>query len=303
MSPVIGHTRRGRVWWAPLLLALVAGCASRGPGPAAEPVPPAAPAELPAAPEPGTAMPAFQQLHQNAARLAEQRGQWTQALWHLDVLLALAPADAELQQRHEHALQAAQQAAADALKRARQARARGEHEGATRLYLEVLSLAPGDAEAADGLRTLERERVKRQHLGQLSRNTLNRRPGAEPAMPANGNAMPPPASGAADRNELEHASLLAGQGEIDGAIAVLKPLVTSRRADPAVRRMLADLYVRQAEALLPARRDAAIAALERAVQADPTHPKAAARLKEVSAAAPAQGTKAVPPKPARPAAR
>jgi hypothetical protein len=107
--------------------------------------------------------------------------------------------------------------------------------------------------------SLERERVKRQHLGLLSRNTLNRRMGAEPPMPAN--TTPAATSGGADRNELEHASLLAGQGEVEGAIAVLRPLVTSRRADPAVRRMLADLYVRQADALLPDRREAAVAAL------------------------------------------
>ena len=301
MSAAPKNTRRGRVCLAALLIALLAGCASKGPGPASEPEPAAAVNEVPPAQEPGTALPAFQQQHQAAAQAAEQRGQWTQALWHLDVLLALAPADAELQRRHTEARQAAQRAATEAQQRARQARARGDTEIATRSFLEVLSLAPGDTEAADALRTLERERVKRQHLGQLSRNTLNRRMGAEPTMPAN--TLPPATSGGADRNELEHASLLAGQGEVDGAIAVLRPLVTSRRADPAVRRMLADLYVRQAEALLPSRRNAAVAALERAVQADPTHPRAAARLREVGGTAPAQGTKTVPAKPARPEAR
>lgn len=301
MSPAIDTTRRGRVWLAPLLIALVVGCASKGPGPVAESGPSATAAEKTAAPESSTALPAFLQQHQSAAQTAEQRGQWTQALWHLDVLLALTPTDADLQSRHANAQQAAQRAVADVQQRARQARTRGEHESATRLFLEVLALAPGDAEAADALRTLERERVKRQHLGLLSRNTLNRRMGAEPTMPAN--TLPPTTSGGADRNELEHASLLAGQGEVDGAIAVLRPLVTSKRADPAVRRMLADLYVRQAEALLPARRDAAVQALERAVQADPTHPRAAARLKEINGTAPAQGTKSAPAKPARPAAR
>jgi tetratricopeptide (TPR) repeat protein len=302
MRLAIETTRRGRVWLAPLLIALLAGCASKGPGPAAESGPTAVATEQPTTQEPGSVLPAFQEQHHTAALAAEQRGQWTQALWHLDVLLALVPTDAELQRRHAHAQQAAQRAATEVQQRARQARQRGDHESATRLYLEVLSLAPGDAEAAEALRTLERERVKRQHLGLLSRNTLNRRMGAEPPMPAN--TTPAATSGGADRNELEHASLLAGQGEVEGAIAVLRPLVTSRRADPAVRRMLADLYVRQAEALLPARRDAAVAALERAVQADPTHARAAARLKEVSgSSAPTQGTKTVPTKPTRPAAR
>jgi hypothetical protein len=82
---------------------------------------------------------------------------------------------------------------------------------------------------------------------------------------------------------------------------------TTRRPDPAVRRLLADLYVRQADSLLPdTARRAVAASLERAVLADPTHPRAAARLKELNAdaSAPASGTKSHPgTKPARPATR
>lgn len=290
--------RPGSAW---LMLLLLAGCASKAPVPATEAAPKAEPPVAPAAPEPDAAWPAFQHQHRTAADAAEQRGHWAQVLWHLDVLLALAPADAELQRRRTLAEQAAQAAATERQQRARQARARGDHESATRLYLEQLSLTPGDTDAADALRALERERVKRQHLGQLSRNTLTRRMGAEPAMPANG--TPALGSGGSDRNELEHASLLASQGELEGAIAVLKPLVNVRRPDPAVRRLLADLYVRQADSLLPARRDAAMASLERALQADPTHARAAARLKELSSDTSTPGTKTIPARPARPAAR
>jgi tetratricopeptide (TPR) repeat protein len=291
--------RVGSAWLAALVL--LAGCASKAPAPATEAAPKTEPPVAVAPPTPDAAWSTFQQQHRAAADAAEQRGQWAQVLWHLDVLLALTPADAELQRRRTLAEQAAQAAAAERQQRARQARARGDHESATRLYLEQLSLMPGDTDAAEALRSLERERVKRQHLGQLSRNTLTRRMGAEPAMPANN--MPAVGTGGTDRNELEHASLLASQGELDGAIAVLKALVNVRRPDPAVRRLLADLYVRQADSLLPTRRDAAIAALERAVQADPTHPRAVARLKELSANATTPGTKAIPAKPSQPAAR
>lgn len=300
-TPGFRRVRSRCVWLACVVAGLLAGCASRGPGSATEagpdtPSPSASVSDTAAVP-----WQAFQQQHRAAADLAEHRGQWSQVLWHLDVLLALSPTDTALQHRRASAQQAAQQATADRLQRARQARARGDGEAATRLYLEVLSVAPGDTEAADMLRALERERVKRQHLGQLSRNTLNRRMGAEPTTA--GNNQVAAASGVADRNELEHASLLAGQGEVEEAIAVLRPLVTTRRADPAVRRLLADLYVRQAESLLPARQDAAVAALERALQADPTHARAATRLKELKAGTATQGTKATPAKPSRPASR
>lgn len=290
--------RSGTAW---LVLVLLAGCASKAPAPATEAAPKSEPPASAAPPPPDAVLPAFQQQHHAAADAAEQRGQWAQVFWHLDVLLALAPSDTELQRRRAQAEQAAQAAAAERQQRARQARARGDHETATRLYLELLSLVPGDADAADALRALERERVKRQHLGQLSRNTLTRRMGAEPTMPVSN--TPALGTGGSDRNELEHASLLASQGELDGAIAVLKPLINVRRPDPAVRRLLADLYVRQADSLPPTRRDAAIAALERAVQADPTHPRAAVRLRELIADASAPGTKAIPAKPSRPAAR
>lgn len=295
------HGRLRGIWLACLAVAWLAGCASKGPGTATEPEPVTPPPAAVTADAPALPWPAFRQQHGVAADEAEQRGQWSQALWHLDVLLALAPDDADLQRRRASAQQAAQQAAVDRLQRARQARARGDAEAATRLYLEVLSVAHGDAEAADALRALERERVKRQHLGQLSRNTLNRRAGPEPTMSSNNPAAT--TSGGADRNELEHASLLAGQGDIEAAIAVLRPLVNARRADPAVRRLLGDLYVRQAEALLPARRDAAMAALERALQADPSNARAAARLKELNGTGGAPAKQTIPAKPSRPAAR
>ena len=302
MTSGLRHTRWWRTGSAWLTLALLAGCASKGPAPVTEPATSIEPPMVTAAPPPpDVSWLLFLQQHRAAADMSEQRGQWSQALWHLDVLLALAPADAELLRRRSQAEQAALAGAAERQQRARQARARGDHEGATRLYLELLSLAPGDAEAADALRALERERVKRQHLGQLSRNTLTRRMGTELAMPTSN--LPSAGSGGTDRNELEHASLLASQGELEGAIAVLKPLTNARRPDPAVRRLLADLYVRQADSLPPTRRDAAIAALERAVQADPTHERAVARLKEMNADTPAPGTKAIPAKPSRPAAR
>jgi hypothetical protein len=127
MSPAIETTRRGRVWLAPLLIALLAGCASKGPGPATE----SGPTDRRGCRQDRHRNPAqrlvrsFSSNTSAPLRRLNKRGQWTQALWHLDVLLALAPADAELQRRHANAQQAAQRAAAErATARAPGARAR-----------------------------------------------------------------------------------------------------------------------------------------------------------------------------------
>lgn len=296
-SPCRTHRRKARcglVIW--LCAALVAGCASKGPMPPADTSAtglPAPPADGPGVPN--QALSVFEARQRGAADAAERGGRWLEAAWYWDVLLALNPGDTESQRRRAAALQTAQTTAADRLVRAQQARTRGDAESAQRLYLEVLANAPADVVAADALRAIERDRIKRQHLGQLSRNTLTRRNGYEQTMPAT--AMSPSTTPNTDRNELEHASLLAAQGELDGAIALLKPLASARRPDPSVRRMLADLYYRQAESLLPSNRPAAVAALQRSVQTDPTHPKASILLKELNG--PAAGTKAIPIKPSR----
>lgn len=284
---------------AGLCALLLAGCASQAPLPRVDSAPPEPPAVALAAPDRSAVLADFQARQREAAEAAARRGHWAEAVWAWDVLLALRPRDAELLDRRVQAQQAAQAAAADRLQRARQAQQRNDMEAAVRLYLEVLAQAPAQAEAADALRLIERERVKRQHLGQLSRNMLTRRMATEIAMPAAN--VPTTAVPSSERNEVEHASLLAAQGEIDAAIAVLKPLARSRRPDPMARRMLSDLYYRQAEGLVATDRPAAIAALVRSVQLDPAHPKAAARLKELDA--PAPQTQTTPPPPARPTTR
>ena len=65
-----------------------------------------------------------------------------------------------------------------ALQRAALAQKHGEFDTATTNYLLVLSLQPDNAQAADALRAIERDRNKRSYLGKLSRVTLARRPSA-----------------------------------------------------------------------------------------------------------------------------
>jgi hypothetical protein len=284
-----------------MVLAGCAGTPTATPPPPAAPSPPPTPATepeaaLPRSPPPG--LTAFENRHRQAAEAASRRGHWAEALWALDVLLALQPDDADLLRRRQQAQEAAQAAAQDKWQAARAAQARGDNESATRLYLEVLALAPARNEAADALRQIEQDRVRRQHLGQLSRNVLTRRgTGMEPS-PVNLVTAPRPGS---EGNSVEHASMLAAQGDLDSAIQIIRPAATAPNPDPAARQLLADLYFRQGEALAGTDKAAAIAALERAVQADPGHAKAAARLRELRGSMP-PGTKTIPAKPA-PAAK
>lgn len=279
-----------------MVLAGCAGTPTATPPPPAPPLPPPTPAAepavaLPRPPAPG--LTAFENRHRQAAEAASRRGHWADALWALDVLLALQPRDAELLRRRQQAQDAAQAAAQDKWQAARAAQTRGDNESATRLYLEILALAPTRSEAAEALRQIEHDRVRRQHLGQLSRNVLTRRGSAMEPSPVNLPTAPRPGS---EGNSVEHASLLAAQGDLDSAIQIIRPAATAPNPDPAARQLLADLYFRQGEALAGTEKAAAIAALKRAVQTDPGHAKAAAALRELRASTP-PGTKTIPAKP------
>lgn len=227
----------------------------------------------------------FEDRQRAQAETAMQQRRWADALWAWDVVLALAPRDAKArEQRHRVRVQA-EAAAAERRTRARQVRQKGDADGAMRLYLDALAHWPDDAESAEALREMERQRTRRGNA------TGYRAHGALPARrstPEDGKAA---AAVVAGQNELEHASLLAGQGDLDAAIAMLQPLAVGRRPDPAVRSLLADFYWRKAEQLGAKDPHAAIGFLQRALQLAPGHPRAIAKLKELKTEAPA------PPRP------
>ena len=125
--------------------------------------------------------------------------------------------------------------------------------------------------AADALRSIERGRAKRAALAGTSRAAR----AAAPEMASGA------AHSAATRNALEHASLLAGQGEIDAAITLLQPLAGARNADPSLRGLLSDLYWRQATRLAPIDRAGAIRALERCLRLQPSHSAAQQLLRQL----------------------
>jgi tetratricopeptide (TPR) repeat protein len=260
-SPVPGanQVRRRRLGPIAVAAALLAGCAAAPPpAPPATPPDAAAAALAASASARAAALARFEQRQRTLAETAAAQGRWVEAIDAWDVVLALHAGDGDATARRARAEAAAQAAAAERLARARLAQQRGDAETATRLWLEVLALAPMQAEAADALRAIERERAQRNAVTLAARTRQAPRP-----------ASPDPSATAAARNALEHASLLAGQGEVASAIALLEPLVDTRQAQPALRAMLADLYLRQAEQWAGSDRAAAIALLERCLALRP----------------------------------
>jgi hypothetical protein len=132
------------------------------------------------------------------------------------------------------------------------------------------------------LRELERNRGRRGNaLGSKATVAMAPAPKHSATAPARGG------NGELDSNDLEHASMLASQGDVEGAIAMLKPMSTGPRADASARNLLADLYVQQSDKLAAKDRAGAIRALEACLQLVPGHRNAAAKLKALRLAPPA----------------
>ncbi len=223
---------------------------------------------------------AFEQHYRSRAGSAQRLGRLADAAMAWEVLTALRPESREYRDALLDTRRQIDAAVAERLPRAAQAQRRGDLDTAMQGYLAVLALQPDSLFAADALRSIERERVKRQQLGRLSRLALMRR-GTE-AMRPNDKAVAPAGS---DRNELEHATVLARQGEIDSAIGLLERRIAADRNDRAARNLLADFYERKADDVLAARDTAgAIALLEKSLRLHPSDARVANRLKQLRVA-------------------
>lgn len=280
-------------WLAGLLLAL-AGCASRVPAPPPEAgAGPAQPAVTPAAP-----LDAYPQQLQDRAERAEALGRWAEAALAWEVLGLLRPDDAAVSgrlatARHQVAARVARHQAA-----AQDAQRRGDGQAATREWLELLALDPTHRGAADALRQIERDRSARSQVGRFARPVLPARRPAEP-VPAPSPALAEAARSA--NSQREHATLLARQGDLDGAINLLRDN-PQWRSQPAHRSMLVDLYLRKAEATKATQPDAARQSVEAALAIDARHAGALALRAQLSrpAAPPSSPPSARPSSPPRP---
>jgi tetratricopeptide (TPR) repeat protein len=213
-----------------------------------------------------------------------------------EVLTVLRPESAEYRERLADVRKQAEAAAAERMQRAAAAHKRGEIDNATLHYLSVLAVQPEHTQAAEALRSIERDRNKRFYLGKLSRITLTRRATQDSEVAAAPRRLQP---SAADRNDLEHATMLATQGEFDTAIQLLERHLAADRRDEGARLLLAEVYYQKGEKLAPRDKAAAITALEKCVRLDATHARAAALLKELKgSASAAKASSATAPRPA-----
>jgi len=220
---------------------------------------------------------AFEARQRERAQQLTRQGRLADAAVAWEILTVLRPEVAEYRERLADMRRQIDSAVADRLQRATQAQRRGDADAAMQQYLAVLALQPDHAQAADALRAIERERNRRNYLGKYSRLTLTRRAIADAEM------APVEAAGKPGERhaELEHASLLASQGEYADAIALLERRVAANKRDAAATQLLADVHYQQGVALATVDRSAAATSLERAVKLNPQHARARARLAEL----------------------
>jgi tetratricopeptide (TPR) repeat protein len=244
----------------------------------------------------------FEEGQRDAARAFMRRQRWVDAQWAWSVILALHPQDREAIAQHAAATDAASKAVAETLPLAKLAQQKGEWADATRLYLKVLSLDPDQMEAAEALRQVELQRSRRGVVqgswaryatpaGSVSHRTRSSRPATPDAAPGSGRADAATAPPVANQ-DMEHASLLAGQGELDAAIALLAPLLDKPGpAAGAARKQLLALYLDKAAQLEKADRASAVTSLEMALRLAPDNKDALARLQALRASATDPGSK------------
>lgn len=292
MTPPDRFARLGGPGAAALLLA---ACAATPPAtpPSVEPPQDPAPAPIVVLPAEPTA---YELRQKDRAQTLARQGRLAEAALTWELLATIRPSVAEYRERLNDLQRQIATAVAERQQRGEQAASRGQLDAASQQFLAALALQPDNQRAAEALRAVERERVKRTHLGKLSRNTLTRRAISEAEMtatdgstaaseatagnPAGGAA----AGGPAERNEVEHASLLASQGEWDEAITMLERRLRTNRRDDAARELLADVYFQKAESIAVRNRAVALGLLERSVRANPRHPRAPEKLRQLRTA-------------------
>lgn len=268
---------------------LLAGCASRGPAPVPTGDAPAV-TETAAPDVPDAPLQGYERTQAERAASAEAAGQWADAALAWEILSVLRPNDQQVRQRLESARQRIDTLANDRQAAAVAAHRRGDLDGAMQAYLDVLVLDPSRRIAADALRQIERDRTRRSVVGRFARPPAPRR-SIEAEMAA---AVEPSEPARAANSQREHATLLARQGDLDGAIQLLRDS-TAARQDAAHRNLLADLYVQKAETLRQRQPELARQAVEAALALDRRHAGALALQAQLPKAAKGRSAKPASP--------
>lgn len=252
---------------------VLAGCAS---GPVAPPSTQPAPARAITSALGASPSELFERRHRDSAEAAQRQGLLAKAADEWEVLLVLRPESVEYRERLADTRRQIDVASALRLQHGAAAMKSGDLDAASAHYLAALALRPGNVAAADVLRAIERERNKRSYLGKFSRSTLTRRAWAEAEM-----GTTPSVYGAEGSNDLEHASMLVAQGELEDAIALLEAHLAVVKHDPAARSLLAEVYYQKADKVAARDRAAAITALEKSLNFEAGNERAQERLRSL----------------------
>lgn len=228
----------------------------------------------------------FEAQRLQQARQAEQAGRLADAASAWEVLAVLSPDNTEYRQHALAAQQAVDQAVVQRLARAQAARQKGDVVMAERLFLEVLALDPGHGPSASALREMEAERNRASVVGRFAQPPNLAARNGKTSTAANTGPMPRGAAASpslstqtpSQRNQYEHASLLASQGELDAAIAQLTDGGGSKPKDAESRQLLARLYAQRGDQRVARDPKAARADMDRALDLDPSLKETRAKL-------------------------
>lgn len=256
---------------------------------------------------PGAPPTGFELSQVQRAQEQVKEGQLADAAFTWEALTVLRPDNAGYRDSLAATRQLIDGGVAERVEKAKAAQKRGDLDGASTQYLAALALQPDNAEAADALRGIEKDRNQKSYLGKPARVTLRKAapppvakappkakaPAAATAEAGKDAKDPKPVADAGpDRNELEHIAMLAAQGELDEPIRLLERRAPQDRNDPSAKRLLADLYVRKAERIATIDKSGAVMLLQKCLRVDPKNARATALMRQLidESAAKAPGT-------------
>lgn len=240
MSGTATRRARGGLLVATLLVGACAGTpATRAPD-GAPAVPPEASPEPPPVAGPPAAVVSVETAYRSRAEALARERRWADAALQWELLALLRPDVAEYGANAADARRRATEAAAERLRAAEAARQRGDLEQASVHYLRALAADPADTRAAEALREIERERVRRAYLNRGPRGVM---PGAMtlPAVPRSPPRQPVPDA----LSDVDTGVLLFKQGDFLGAINALQRHLQSHRGDAMARGYLSDAFLQQ----------------------------------------------------------
>jgi tetratricopeptide (TPR) repeat protein len=187
-----------------------------------------------------------------------QEGRWAEAVPHWEVLHLLHPDQSAYANKLAETQSLASHAAAEHLQAAQQARQQGQTERAAVLYLKALSADPGNAEAAQGLRDIEKESARKAYAGAAGR-------GGNSETVMRSGSKPAPLPSATERRDLDSAIMLLHQGDYSAAVQTLESYLRKYPRDDLGRRTLQDAYVELARRRAQeGKKEEALAYLEKA---------------------------------------